>query len=120
MDAPAPRQFGGVDDCVEAVLAKVGRRIALCTPIGAGKPVALVNAFYRRAVAEPRIVLSIRTGLTLARPRPKSELRRLKDAWELQKGWRILTEVNNSVIGVFYVGTALLFFLRTPGTSWHG
>src|SRR5688572_8912204 len=44
-------------------------------------------------------------------PRPKSELRRLKDAWELQKGWRILTEVNNSVIGAFYVGTALLFFL---------
>ena len=44
-------------------------------------------------------------------PRPKAELRKLKDAWELQKGWRILTEVNNSVIGVFYVGTALLFFL---------
>ena len=44
-------------------------------------------------------------------PRPKAELRKLKDAWELQKGWRILTEVNNSVIGAFYVGTALLFFL---------
>ena len=44
-------------------------------------------------------------------PRPKSELGKLKDAWELQKGWRILTEVNNSVIGAFYVGTALLFFL---------
>ena len=71
MDAPAPRQFGGVDDCVEAVLAKVGRRITLCTPIGAGKPVALVNAFYRRAAADPRIELSILTGLTLARPQPK-------------------------------------------------
>jgi acyl-CoA hydrolase len=76
MDAPAPRQFGGVDDCVEAVLAKVGRRITLCTPIGAGKPVALVNAFYRRAVADPRIQLAILTGLTLARPQPKSELER--------------------------------------------
>ena len=76
MDAPAPRQFGCVDDCVEAVLDKVGRRIALCTPIGAGKPVALVNAFYRRAVADPRIDLSILTGLTLARPQPKSELER--------------------------------------------
>ena len=76
MDAPAPRQFGGVDDCVEAVLAKVGRRIVLCTPIGAGKPVALVNAFYRRAVADPRIELAILTGLTLARPQPKAELER--------------------------------------------
>jgi acyl-CoA hydrolase len=76
MDARTPRRFGGVEDCVEATLAKVGRRIALCTPIGAGKPVALVNAFYRRAVADPRIELSILTGLTLARPRPASELER--------------------------------------------
>ena len=53
MDAPAPRQFGSVEDCVEQVLARVGRRIVLCTPIGAGKPVALVNAFYRRAAADP-------------------------------------------------------------------
>ena len=76
MDAPAPRQFDGVEDCVEAVLAKVGRRVALCTPIGAGKPVALVNAFYRRAASDSRIELSILTGLTLARPQPKSELER--------------------------------------------
>jgi acyl-CoA hydrolase len=76
MDAPAPRQFDGVDDCVDAVLAKVGRRIALCTPIGAGKPVALVNAFFRRAAADPRIELAILTGLTLARPQPRSELER--------------------------------------------
>jgi acyl-CoA hydrolase len=76
MEARAPRRFGGVEDCVEATLEKVGRRVALCTPIGAGKPVALVNAFYRRAVADPGIELSILTGLTLARPRPASELER--------------------------------------------
>ena len=76
MDPTAPRQFDGVEDCVEAVLAKVGRRVALCTPIGAGKPVALVNAFYRRAASDSRIELSILTGLTLARPQPKSELER--------------------------------------------
>jgi len=76
MNSPAPRQFDGVEDCVEAVLTKVGRRIVLCTPIGAGKPVALVNAFYRRAVADPRVELSILTGLTLARPQPGSELER--------------------------------------------
>jgi cytochrome c oxidase subunit I+III len=59
----------------------------------------------------PSAISSRRRSYPNSLPRPKSELRRLKDAWELQKGWRILTEVNNSVIGVFYVGTALLFFL---------
>ena len=76
MEARAPRQFDGVDDCVEAALTKVGRRVTLCTPIGAGKPVALVNAFYRRAAGDPRIELAILTGLTLARPQPASELER--------------------------------------------
>jgi len=76
MEARTTRQFDGVDDCVEAALTRVGRRVTLCTPIGAGKPVALVNAFYRRAVGDPRIELAILTGLTLARPQPASELER--------------------------------------------
>ncbi len=76
MDARAPRRFAGVEDCVEQALAKLGRRIVLCTPIGAGKPVALVNEFYRRAALDPRINFTILTGLTLARPRPASELER--------------------------------------------
>jgi acyl-CoA hydrolase len=88
MDATAPRQFDGVEDCVEAVLAKVGRRIVLCTPIGAGKPVELVNAFYRRAVADTGIQLTILTGLTLARPQPRSELER-----------RLVTPITAKVFG---------------------
>ena len=44
-------------------------------------------------------------------PRPKGELEALEAAWELPKGWRIVTAVNNTVIGYFYVGTAVLFFL---------
>jgi len=76
MDARAPRRFASVEDCVEQALAKLGRRIVLCTPIGAGKPVALVNAFYRRAEQDPRLELSILTGLTLARPQPSGELER--------------------------------------------
>lgn len=76
MDGRAPLAYAGVGDCVEAALSKVGRRVALCTPIGAGKPVALVNEFYRRAAADPRIDLAILTGLTLARPVPSSELER--------------------------------------------
>ncbi len=76
MESRAPRRFPGVEACVEQTLATLGRRIVLCTPIGAGKPVALVNEFYRRAAADPRLELSILTGLTLARPRPSGELER--------------------------------------------
>ena len=74
MNGRPPRQFPGVEDCVEQVLAQIGRRIVLCTPLGAGKPVALVNEFYRRAAADPSIDLTILTGLTLARKPAKSEL----------------------------------------------
>ena len=76
MDGRMPPQFGNVEDCVEQAISRVGRRIVLCAPIGAGKPVALVNAFYHRAAADPGIELAILTGLTLARPRPASELER--------------------------------------------
>jgi acyl-CoA hydrolase len=65
-----------VHDCVDQTLSRVGKRIVLCAPIGVGKPVALVNEFYRRATADPSINLSILTGLTLHRPRAHSELER--------------------------------------------
>jgi cytochrome c oxidase subunit I+III len=44
-------------------------------------------------------------------PRPKGELAELQHIWALPKGWRIVTAVNNTAIGYFYVGTAFLFFL---------
>jgi cytochrome c oxidase subunit I+III len=44
-------------------------------------------------------------------PRPPGELEALRAAWALPEGWRILSAVNNSVIGYFYIGTAFLFFL---------
>jgi cytochrome c oxidase subunit I+III len=44
-------------------------------------------------------------------PRPAGELDELKRIWASPKGWRIVSDVNNTVIGGFYVGTALLFFV---------
>jgi cytochrome c oxidase subunit I+III len=44
-------------------------------------------------------------------PRPADELPRLERAWRVPKGFRILTAVNNTYIGIFYIGTALLFFV---------
>jgi cytochrome c oxidase subunit I+III len=44
-------------------------------------------------------------------PRPPGELEALKRAWEPPHGWRVFSAVNNTYIGLFYVGTAFLFFI---------
>jgi acyl-CoA hydrolase len=71
-----PKYYADVETCVEETLRRVGRRIALGTPLGLGKANHLVNEFFRRAREDARIDLHIYTALTLARPRAKSELER--------------------------------------------
>src|SRR6266550_2072677 len=71
-----PTYYHDVETCVEETLSKVGRRIALGTPLGLGKPNHLVNEFFRRASEDSSINLHIYTALTLARPHWKSELER--------------------------------------------
>jgi cytochrome c oxidase subunit I+III len=44
-------------------------------------------------------------------PRPAGELEELKRIWTLPRGWRLVTAVNNTAIGYFYIATAFLFFL---------
>jgi cytochrome c oxidase subunit I+III len=44
-------------------------------------------------------------------PRPAEELGVLKSLWQPPRGLRFITAINNNYIGVFYVGTALLFFV---------
>lgn len=44
-------------------------------------------------------------------PRPPRELQQLEAAWRPPRGWRLLSSVNNTHIGLFYIGTALVFFL---------
>jgi len=44
-------------------------------------------------------------------PRPPGELERLKAIWDPPKGWRFLSVVANTYIGLFYIATALLFFV---------
>lgn len=43
--------------------------------------------------------------------RPAGEAQTLKRIWTPPQGWRAITAVNNLQIGLFYVGTAFLFFL---------
>jgi cytochrome c oxidase subunit I+III len=44
-------------------------------------------------------------------PRPPGELETLRRIWAIPRGIRVLTEYNNTIIGVLYVGTAFLFFV---------
>ena len=43
--------------------------------------------------------------------RPADELARLQAVWKSPTGWRFFSRVNNTSIGLLYIGTALLFFL---------
>src|SRR2546430_9584118 len=71
-----PNYYRDVETCVAETLRKVGRRIALGTPLGLGKANHLVNEFFRRAREDSNIDLHIFTALTLARPHWKGELER--------------------------------------------
>lgn len=44
-------------------------------------------------------------------PRPEREAEELRRIWATPTGWRRLTAVNNTVIGLLYIGAAFLFFL---------
>ena len=44
-------------------------------------------------------------------PRPPLELTRLEQIWETPSGWRFFKSVNNTNIGLMYIGTAILFFI---------
>ena len=59
-----------------ALFDLAGGEIRLALPLGLGKPVTLVNALTRLAVADPSLELSIFTALTLQRPTPASDMER--------------------------------------------
>ena len=63
-----PTKHQHAEHAVDRTIAEVGRKIVLAVPLGLGKPNRIVNAFYRRAVADRSIQLRIITALTLERP----------------------------------------------------
>ncbi|MDC7785047.1 cytochrome c oxidase subunit I [Rhodoplanes sp. TEM] len=50
-------------------------------------------------------------GLPNPAPRPEGEIEALKHVWRAPKGLNFITVVNNTYVGLFYVGTAFLFFI---------
>ena len=69
-----PETFADVGHCVDAVLRRVGPRVVLAMPLGIGKPNPLANEFYRRALRDPGIDLTILTALSLLKPVARSAL----------------------------------------------
>ncbi|MEP0201860.1 MAG: acetyl-CoA hydrolase/transferase C-terminal domain-containing protein [Halioglobus sp.] len=67
-------RLNSVDEAVERAIAAVGKNIVLGAPLGLGKPVQLMNAFYRRAEQDSEISLHIFTALSLSVPRPGSAI----------------------------------------------
>src|SRR5687768_15339129 len=51
------------------------------------------------------------TELPNSLPRPADELEQLQRVWRRPRGWWSLTQVNNTAVGLWYIGAALLFLL---------
>ena len=76
MSKPTTRYCDDVEACVDAILDRVGSRVVFGSPIALGKPNHLINALYRRAVADSSIHLTLLGGLSIGRSRSNSELER--------------------------------------------
>ncbi|MPZ42677.1 MAG: cytochrome c oxidase subunit I [Betaproteobacteria bacterium] len=61
--------------------------------------------------AEGERLSRLRKALPNALPRPEDEVERLERAWAVPAGLRRLTEVNNTNVGLWYIGTAFVFLL---------
>lgn len=76
MKAVEPEMITDADTCVDAVIARVGKRIVIALPLALGKPCHFINALYRRARTDPGLKVHIVTALSLNRPKAGSDLER--------------------------------------------
>ncbi len=61
-------------EVVDEALRRSGPRLVIGLPLGLGKPNRLVNAFYRRAKADPSVRIEFVTALSLDPPRASTDL----------------------------------------------
>lgn len=69
-----PRHFDSLDACLDDLLAFTGPHVVIGTPLGIGKPNALLNLLYARIKADPARSLRILTALSLQKPQTSSAL----------------------------------------------
>lgn len=67
-------RFATAEACVDYTIATLGKTIRVGAPLGLGKPVQLMNAFFQRAMQDPEIDLHIYTALSLEVPKPASHI----------------------------------------------
>jgi len=72
----AATTYDEVEDCVDAILDRLGTEIVVGTPLGIGKPNHILNELVERAVANPELALEIWSALALSKPESASELER--------------------------------------------
>lgn len=72
MNGTKPEYFQDLEQCVEALFSKVGKKVVIAG--GFGKPCHIFNELFRRACADPGIELTIITGMSINRPRGSSDL----------------------------------------------
>jgi acyl-CoA hydrolase len=65
-----------LDAAVDLILSRAGPQVSLAAPLGLGKPNRLVNAVYRRVVADPARQLTLYTALSLDPPVARGNLER--------------------------------------------
>ena len=67
-----PAHFQDLEQCVEALLGQVGKKVVIGG--GFGRPIHIFNELFRRASEDPGIELTIITGLSTNKPRASSDL----------------------------------------------
>jgi len=72
MTAEQPSHFSDLEQCIDALLQKVGKKVVIAG--GFGRPAYIFNELYKRALADPSIQLTMITGVSFSRPRGSSDL----------------------------------------------
>ncbi|GEC14712.1 acetyl-CoA hydrolase/transferase C-terminal domain-containing protein [Nitrobacter winogradskyi] len=71
-----PRIYTDPAAIVDDIIRETGPHLMVGLPLGLGKANHIVNALYRRAVADSGLDLTFFSALTLEKPRPSNELER--------------------------------------------
>ncbi len=69
-----PIYFEDIEECIDEIIRRVGKKLIVAAPFGIGKPNHLLNALYRRIKKDRSLHLKLITALHLNKPRWKNEL----------------------------------------------
>jgi len=71
-----PKIFSDPDAIADDIIRDVGKKLVVGLPLGLGKANHVINALFRKAVADRSLHLTIFTALTLEKPNPSNDLER--------------------------------------------